>query len=92
MRRLEDQQPYGCHGGWSWPLVSRAAAGSEQGALILVDRDDATTSRATMDWLTGALADVDLVAVSGGRAAVSAEVFESLRELLGGDGATVDVR
>jgi hypothetical protein len=45
-----------------------------------------------MDWLTGALADVDLVAVSGGRAAVSAEVFESLRELLGGDGATVDVR
>ena len=65
-------------------LVAGAAAGRDDGLLLLVDGTSLAGSPETRDLLAANIADVEVVRIAGGTAAVSAAVEEELRRLAAG--------
>ena len=64
-------------------LVAAAAAAAQGGVLLLVDGAGLAGSPEASSWLSGRAADVRMIRIAGGAAAVSPEVEAELRALVG---------
>lgn len=71
--------------GRDWPdaLVSAAATGRADGALMLVDGQSLDLSPASRDWIADHAAAIDALRLAGGTAAISDAVYTALADLLG---------